>query len=550
MMDSLLLAPLTAGIICHGVYNKLEPRQLLWHVALLVLVPLSMTPLLLPLFSNVIWAALVAWSVYLATLATSITVYRLSPFHPLAKYPGPLLCKISKIYFAFVSSGGKQHIYYQQLHLRYGDIVRIGPNELSFCTPDAIAPMMGTGGMPKAAFWDAEFPLQKENRSLVGLRNPHDHARRRRIWSRGFTAEAIKSYKPLLERRVDQLVENLTQRAGQTVDLAQWLSWFTYDVMNDLAFGRGAELMQNEDAGGLWHLMKNAMPTALLVGHLPWLAEYYIRIPAVANAFKLFIYFALERVKQRYTEGPTHKDLFYHLMDEAGLEDTPPNLDQAANDGELAILAGSDTVSPTLSNLFWLLLCNPIAYARLKDEIDAAKISVGDVTAQAQLPYLNAVINETMRLFPALLSGSIRAPLVGGGGHWIGPHFLPDGTTAYVHTYTLQRDKRNFSPLPEKFLPERWLLQEQQDLLEPSVFGDRTQVVHNTTAFIPFSYGPADCIGKRLGLQEMRMAVVAIMQRLKFRFAGGFDQESWEAEMRDYFLLSLGRLPVIVNRRM
>lgn len=47
-------------------------------------------------------------------------------FHPLARYPGPILCKISMFWLAKVAWGGKEHIYHQELHERYGDIIRIG----------------------------------------------------------------------------------------------------------------------------------------------------------------------------------------------------------------------------------------------------------------------------------------------------------------------------------------------------------------------------------------------------------------------------------------
>lgn len=63
---------------------------------------------------------------FLAFLLSSITIYRISPFHPLAKYPGPVICKISKIWGAWLSHQGKIHLYYGELHKKYGPIVRIG----------------------------------------------------------------------------------------------------------------------------------------------------------------------------------------------------------------------------------------------------------------------------------------------------------------------------------------------------------------------------------------------------------------------------------------
>lgn len=111
-------------------------------------------------------------------LISSILAYRLSPWHPLARYPGPLLCKATKIYWAVVNRNGNQHKLVAALHERYGDIVRIGaclslrnhsaplqffrwdlipsllffstgPNEVSVINPSAIDPLMGPSGQPK-----------------------------------------------------------------------------------------------------------------------------------------------------------------------------------------------------------------------------------------------------------------------------------------------------------------------------------------------------------------------------------------------------------------
>lgn len=83
-------------------------------------------------------------------------------------------------------------------------------------------------------------------------------------------------------------------------------------------------------------------------------------------------------------------------------------------------------------------------------------------------------------------------------------------------------------------------------LLEPAIFKDRTNIVHNMSAFIPFSYGPADCIGKRLAMQEMRLVSCAILQRLELKFEDGFDTRSWEAGMLDYFVIKKAKLPVVL----
>lgn len=93
--------------------------------------------------------------------------------------------------------------------------------------------------------------------------------------------------------------------------------------------------------------------------------------------------------------------------------------------------------------------------------------------------------------------------------------YIPEGTQARIHFYSVHTDPRNFS-YPYKFWPDRWLIAE--GLQESS-----EKIVHNANAFIPFSLGPANCVGKNVALQEMRMLVCHFMQRLTVRFAEGYD---------------------------
>ena len=104
----------------------------------------------------------------------------------------------------------------------------------------------------------------------------------------------------------------------------------------------------------------------------------------------------------------------------------------------LAVLAGSDTTSSALTHILYFLTNNPTIYKRLQAEIDGLGHKLTDCTAQAQLPYLNAVMyvllgikspniyrillcsNEGLRLLPSVLSGVQRTALKGGGGRMIG----------------------------------------------------------------------------------------------------------------------------------
>ena len=63
---------------------------------------------------------------YFVTLASTTVAYRLSPWHPLASYPGPIVCRISSLWLTAVSLKGFRHVLFGKLHERYGPFVRLG----------------------------------------------------------------------------------------------------------------------------------------------------------------------------------------------------------------------------------------------------------------------------------------------------------------------------------------------------------------------------------------------------------------------------------------
>ncbi|KAH9849213.1 high nitrogen upregulated cytochrome P450 monooxygenase 2 [Lenzites betulinus] len=542
---SLTRALFTVGgsaLVAHWIFKRFEPQHVASHAALILAVPIILGVLLLPHFP-VIKALLVSILTYWFTLGSSVGLYRVSPWHPLARFPGPLALRLTKLSLASISRGGRRNVYTQQLHQRYGDIVRIGPNEVSISNAAAIHPLMGTAGLHKGPQWGSRAATQAVP-PLIAIGDPKEHQRRRKPWNRAFSVASLREFEPMVARRTRQLVELLSSKKGE-VNIAKWFSWFTYDLMSDMAFGGGSEMMRNGDEGSVWPLLEEGLVSSDTFGHLPWTADYVRKFPILGSKMREMRDFCIRRSEERITLGNTAtKDLFYHLNSEDGAEATPP-LSQVVADGALAVVAGSDTTSSVLSNLFFALLTHPDTYARLKAEVDLYYPPGEDALNtkhHADMPYLNAVINETMRLYPPVSNGSQRIVPAGSGGKVIGNSYLPEGTIATVHMYSIQRDPRNFSPLSESFWPERWILASSGD-------ERAAKIVHNHAAFFPFSFGPSICAGKGLALQEMRMVVTLTMQRLDLRLADGFDAAGYENSLLDYLILSRPPLPVVAKLR-
>lgn len=107
---------------------------------------------------------------------------------------------------------------------------------------------------------------------------------------------------------------------------------------------------------------------------------------------------------------------------------------------------------------------------RLQKEVDEAQ---GAHDSAHPLPYIEAVINETLRLKPVVPSGQSR--VTPPEGLFIDETWIPGNTIVVVPQYLLQRDARNFAH-PLEFLPERWLEEGKELILD-----DR--------AFFPFTIG-------------------------------------------------------------
>jgi cytochrome P450 len=139
----------------------------------------------------------------------------------------------------------------------------------------------------------------------------------------------------------------------------------------------------------------------------------------------------------------TH-DLFSYLLDhqctDANAVDT--NNPSLVYESELAIVAGSDSTASALGAILSLLGTHPDKLAILRKEIDDMKADERPLhpLALANKPYLNGCINEALRLYAAVMSGSQRE--TGPGWALLGGRFIPDNMLVSMPTYTLHRGEQ------------------------------------------------------------------------------------------------------------
>jgi cytochrome P450 len=146
----------------------------------------------------------------------------------------------------------------------------------------------------------------------------------------------------------------------------------------------------------------------------------------------------------------------------------------------------------------WLLR-TPHAYKRLTEEIRSSFASAKDMKFLdlQELVYMNACIDEALRIFPPVPTGLTRT--VPKGGDTVADVFIPGGTTVSVYSWAATHSPHNFIK-PDDFIPERWLPENQH------IYGGDAK-----DASQAFSLGPRGCIGKHLSYLELRLILANLL---------------------------------------
>ena len=164
------------------------------------------------------------------------------------------------------------------------------------------------------------------------------------------------------------------------------------------------------------------------------------------------------------------------------------------------LLAGYETTASVITWACYLLATNPQVLAALADEVDAVAGARPVCREQlTDMPYLMAVVRETMRLYPPAWIIGRRAL----EADRIGDTDIPEQSVVAISPYTLHRHPRYWSD-PETFEPRRFL-------------NDEADRKHEAFAYIPFGAGPRTCIGSTLALVEAPLVIGRVVQRYRFK---------------------------------
>ena len=248
---------------------------------------------------------------------------------------------------------------------------------------------------------------------------------------------ALREQEYILKRYTDLLVQVLREQISNqkdkltTVNIATWYDYTTFDTIGDLQFGESFHALETSEehpwVSAIFHGLK--FGTLLTVfHHFPPLKARWVLPQIVMDKAREHFEWGCQRIEKRVQTETDRPDFMRHLLqnmdDEKGM-----SRDEINSTATFLILAGSETSATTCTATTWFLLKNPQVLKRLQTEVRGSFENYEDisVSSAAKLPYLHAVIEETLRLHP---NGPISVPrLVDRPNTIISGHLVPEGVS-------------------------------------------------------------------------------------------------------------------------
>lgn len=363
------------------------------------------------------------------------------------------------------------------------------------------------------------FRQDPERPTLLAFTDRKPYSRRKRMFSSMFGIKYIRSMEPLMLQCVDAAVSVMQKRCASvgdgfaTIDLQHFIHGLAIDIIGITAFGQSFHVAEN-GSHPLPSSLKKGLRIASLLQLVPWV-RFIPFLPTRDPYVSKFTFDIVDKRRQTLEEERT-QDLLQKMVevcdDSAGSEF---NTTDVQDESVVLLAAGSETTAN--AELFTLikLMQTPKAMEKLVKEVDEW-YTPGDLArptdcaySQQGMTYLQACIDETMRLVPGQPNGSPREATK---EETILGYRVPKGTTVFPSTQA-SHAQDVFTDRPAEYMPERWL----------EIYSSGQQ---NSIPFLPFSAGSRVCIGKHFAMQEMHLALVTLLRNFSFELIPGQDEST------------------------
>jgi cytochrome P450 len=317
----------------------------------------------------------------------------------------------------------------------------------------------------------------------------------------GFHRRRIESFGELMVEFTEDLVSEWDE--GSCVDMNQALTDLTLRIIVRTMFG--------VEVGGKTEKVRNAMEVVneVLVDYINLPIPVPMWWPSKKNrrkvkAIKDVEAVLFEIVNARRASGEDKGDLLSMMLMAKDENERPMSDKELRDEGMTLFFAGHETASHSMTWLWHLLAQHPDVADKVADEIQTV---LGDapltIPALKELPYLEMVVKEGMRLFGAAWM-FMREPIE---DVTLPNVMIPKGSFVAICPHILHRRPAIFDN-PEEFRPERFTKENESKI--------------PLGGYVPFSMGPRVCLGKTFAMLEMRLILGTLLRRVRPKLLDGF----------------------------
>ncbi|KAH9003881.1 putative P450 monooxygenase [Lactarius hatsudake] len=442
--------------------------------------------------------------VCLTALVTILTpfvrriVYNLY-FHPLSHFPGPKLAACSRLWLAYreLVKGESLDDLRIELHRRYGEIVRLTPDELHFSNPAAYNDIYNNRNK-----WDKDSFLYRTfgmDTSTVGSIHYSDAKQRRDIIAPFFSRTSILQMQDIVQERVNVFCDALAHQFATVMAFCYARDWNATKVPEfqcDIALASQAVLP-------VMTMRKYSSTLVKMMRYIPnWFGKEVG--PSVTRALFLLRKALMDQIDEilrnpASLENASHKTIYHMLLDPDANKGRPsPSRLSLSQEAAGLLGAGSDSSAIAATAISYHVLHNPEVQQRLVDELRTAWPVLEEVPRYEvleKLPYLASPYNdEGLRMFPG---GTALPRVVPPEGATIAGTFIPGGTVVSQWFLCVLRSPAIFSD-PDVFIPDRWL-------------GEAAKTLE--AWLVSFSKGPRSCLGINLAYCELYLVIAGLFRR-------------------------------------
>jgi len=380
-------------------------------------------------------------------------------FSPLSDIPGPFFASVTRLWQIRTLLQGDSLNAIYDLHQKHGPFVRIAPNEVSVCHRDAPRKLL-LAALPKDDWYRAGALPDYRFQTTLSITDPKAKVARSRHLLQGYTTTNLLRQEHRMDGIYAQLLDWLDRFSSsppsssssspsstespkpKPMNLAQFFTFTAADITGDILFSKPfGFLSSGTDIEATLARSHGIVGIGSAAGYFPW-ANKLVANPFMTWTgllpFRLIFVTALTAIAERLAraeEDKTNDVLTQWFRAHAEGKLTLRDIQAQTT---LGVTAGTDAMSTGFQSFVYHTIRHPDAWRRCRDEVLAARREHGRCVsrvvsfADAQtLPYLQACIKESLRLFGPLGTGLPR--LAPEGGTTVGERVFPAGTALSIH---------------------------------------------------------------------------------------------------------------------